>query len=65
MKFTVDSIQEKKIRILFGAVAFLGGVTAILVYFHQRKLGQQRKELIDLEMKVKKLQLKELEAKVK
>jgi cell division protein FtsL len=63
MNFNIDASQERKLRVLFGAVAFLGGVTAILIYFHQKKALRQQQELMDLEMKVKMLELKELQKK--
>lgn len=56
----IDKVQEKNIRLLFGAVAFLGGVTALLLYFQRRKFAGEQKELLNLEKEIKTLELEEL-----
>ena len=55
-----DKVQDTKIRLLFGAVAAMAGVMAILYYRQMTKSNKERKELLDMEHQIKTLQLKKL-----
>ena len=59
----VDRIQEKRIRVLFGLVAFLGGVTSLLLYTQRRKGEKETREILNMEKELKALQLEELKAR--
>ena len=37
----VDKTQSKQISFLFGAVAFIGGVSGLLIYFQKRKFSYE------------------------
>ena len=56
----VDKLQEKKIRVLFACVAFLGGFTSILLYSQRRRNSKEQKGILNMEREVKSLQLEEL-----
>jgi hypothetical protein len=58
----IDLLQERQIRWLFGIVAFIGGITTILVYLQDRHSKKQRTELDELERELKILQLEKLKA---
>lgn len=58
----IDILQERQIRWLFGIVAFIGGITTILVYFQNRHDQNNRKELDEMEREIKSLQLQKLRA---
>ena len=55
-----NKIQDKKIRLLFGTVAALAGVMAILYYRQMTKGEKERKELLDMERQIQPLELKKL-----
>ena len=61
----IDKLQEKKIRVLFGLVAFLGGMTTLLLYAQKRKYNKESKEILDMERELKSLQLEELRLRKK
>lgn len=58
----IDLLQERQIRWLFGIVAFIGGITTILVYLQNRHDQNNRKELDEMEREIKLLQLQKLRA---
>tara|TARA_R100000900_G_scaffold113714_1_gene88732 strand:+ start:358 stop:567 length:210 start_codon:yes stop_codon:yes gene_type:complete len=55
-----DKTQSKQISFLFGAVAFIGGVSGLLIYFQKRKFSKEQAELFALEKEIKLLTLKKL-----
>ena len=55
-----NKVQDRKIRLLFGAVAAMAGVMAILYYRQMTKGNVERTELLDMERQIKTLQLKKL-----
>jgi hypothetical protein len=56
----IDKLQEKKIRVLFGLVAFLGGVTSLLLYTQRKRNSKENKEIMDLEKELRTLQIEDL-----
>jgi cadmium resistance protein CadD (predicted permease) len=56
----IDFLQEKKIRLLFGMVAFIGGVMTILVYMQNRKAKKEQDEILALEKELRTLQIEKL-----
>lgn len=56
----IDFLQEKKIRLLFGLVAFLGGITTIFVYMQNRKAKKEQTEILALEKELRTLQIEKL-----
>jgi cadmium resistance protein CadD (predicted permease) len=56
----IDFLQEKKIRLLFGIVAFIGGVTTILLYMQNRKAKKEQNEILALEKELRTLQIEKL-----
>ena len=56
----VDKTQSKQISFLFGAVAFIGGVSGLLIYFQKRKFSKEQAELFALEKEIKLLTLQKL-----
>ena len=56
----IDFLQEKKIRLLFGLVAFIGGVTTILIYMQNRKNKKEQDEILALEKELRTLQIEKL-----
>ena len=56
----IDFLQEKKIRLLFGIVAFIGGVMTILVYMQNRKAKKEQDEILALEKELRTLQIEKL-----
>lgn len=64
MAIGIDKIQEKQIRFLFGAVAFIGGITAILVWYHKRQLVDAEEDVLKLDRELKTLQVAEMKRKL-
>ena len=60
MKKLIDKVQSKQITFLFGAVAFIGGVSGLLIYFQKRKYGKEHAELLALDKEIKTLTLAKL-----
>lgn len=60
MKNITDKIQSKQITFLFGAVAFIGGVSGLLIYFQKRKFSKEHAELLALDKEIKTLTLEKL-----
>jgi hypothetical protein len=56
----IDFLQERKIRLLFGLVAFIGGVTTIVVYMQNRKSKKEQDEILALERELRTLQIEKL-----
>tara|TARA_R110000803_G_scaffold21216_1_gene53644 strand:- start:8240 stop:8449 length:210 start_codon:yes stop_codon:yes gene_type:complete len=57
----VDKAQSKQINFLFASVAFIGGVSGLLIYFQKRKFSKEQAELFALEKEIKLLTLKKLQ----
>lgn len=64
MAIGIDKIQERQIRFLFGAVAFIGGITAILMWYHKRQLVDDEEDVLKLEKELKTLQVTEMKQKL-
>jgi len=62
MKTIVDKVQTKQITFLFAAVAFIGGVSGLLIYFQKRKFSKEQAELYALEKEIKTLTLEKLKS---
>lgn len=45
---------------MFGAVAFIGGVSGLLIYFQKRKFSKEHAELLALDKEIKTLTLEKL-----
>ena len=60
MKKLTDKIQSKQITFLFGAVAFIGGLSGLLIYFQKRKFSKEHAELLALDKEIKTLTLAKL-----
>ena len=56
----IDKLQEKKIRVLFGLVAFIGGLTSILLFHQRNKNSKENKVVMDMEKELRALQIEEL-----
>lgn len=56
----IDFLQEKKIRLLFGLVAFIGGVSTILLYMQNRNGKKEKSEILALEKELRSLQIEKL-----
>jgi hypothetical protein len=62
--FEIDKIQTKQIRILFVAVAAIGGLTALWLYPARKKSEKQKHELFELDKQIKELELRKLKKEV-
>ena len=60
IKPIIDSVQTKQIRFLFGAVAFIGGISGIMIYFQKRKFSKEHAELLALDKEIKTITLAKL-----
>jgi len=58
--FEIDKIQTNQIRILFVAVAAIGGLTALMLYPSRKKSEKNKHELFQLDKEIKELQLRKL-----
>ena len=62
--FAIDKIQTNQIRILFVAVAAIGGLTALMLYPSRKKSEKQKHELFELDKQIKELELRKLKKEV-
>lgn len=53
----LNLLQERKIKLLFGFVAFIGGLTTLMVYIQNRKTKKEEDEIRKLEKELKILQI--------
>lgn len=53
----MTSQQDKKIRFLFGAVAFVGGVSALITFFFTMKNRKLQREILAIDRELKLHQL--------
>jgi len=60
MASSVDILQEKKIRVLIGALTAIGGLVALFAFLNQRKHNAVERELFALDKQIKLLQLKKM-----
>jgi len=60
MASSVDILQEKKIRVLIGALTAVGGLVALFAFLNQRKHNAVERELFALDKQIKLLQLKKM-----
>ena len=60
MKTIIDKVQTKRINFLFASVAFIGGLSGLLIYFQRRKFSKEQAELYALEKEIKLLTLDKL-----
>jgi hypothetical protein len=60
MASSVDILQEKKIRVLIGALTAVGGLVALFAFLNQRKHNAVERELFALDKQIKMLQLKKM-----
>lgn len=56
----INSNQEKRMNLIFGLVAALSGLAAILIYIDNRRHSKVQEELFTLDKELKELQLQEL-----
>lgn len=56
----INSNQEKRMNLIFGLVAALSGLAAILIYIDNRRHSKVQEELFTLDKELKELQLEEL-----
>lgn len=64
-KVSIDFLQEKKIRMLFGMVAFIGGLTTVLIYIQSRRNKKEKDEILLLEKELRQLQIEKLRSEKK
>lgn len=64
-KVSIDFLQEKKIRMLFGMVAFIGGLTTVLIYIQSRRNKKEKDEILALEKELRQLQIEKLRSEKK
>jgi hypothetical protein len=60
MASSIDILQEKKIRVLIGALTAVGGLVALFAFLNQRKHNAVQRELFALDKQIKLLQLKKM-----
>ena len=53
----VDSKQEKRLNLLFGLIAALSGIAAIMIYIDNRRHSKQQEEILELDRELKALQI--------
>ena len=56
----INSSQERRLNLVFGIVAALSGLAAILIYIDNRRHSKVQEELFTLDKELKELQLQEL-----
>ena len=56
----INSNQEKRMNFIFGLVAALSGLAAILIYIDNRRHTKVQEELNELDKELKLLQLEEI-----
>jgi uncharacterized protein YjfI (DUF2170 family) len=56
----IDGKQEKRLNFLFGLIAALSGIAAIMIYVDNRRHSKVQEEILDLDKELKLLQIKEI-----
>ena len=56
----INSNQERRLNLVFGIVAALSGLAAILIYIDNRRHTKVQEELNELDKELKLLQLEEI-----
>jgi hypothetical protein len=56
----IDARQEGRINLVFGLVAALSGIAAILIYIDNRRHSQIQEEILALDRELKQQQLEKL-----
>ena len=56
----INSSQERRLNLVFGIVAALSGLAAILIYIDNRRHTKVQEELNELDKELKLLQLEEI-----
>ena len=56
----INSNQERRLNLVFGLVAALSGLAAILIYIDNRRHTKVQEELNELDKELKLLQLEEI-----
>ena len=56
----IDGRQERRINLVFGLVAALSGIAAILIYIDNRRHSQIQEEILALDRELKEQQLEKL-----
>jgi len=57
---SIDSKQEKRLNLIFGLVAALSGLAAILIYIDNRRHSKVQAEIHALDKELKNLQIEKL-----
>ena len=58
--FAVNSKQEKSLNLIFGLVAALSGLAAILIYVDNRRHSKVQQEINELDKELKIMQIEKL-----
>jgi uncharacterized protein YjfI (DUF2170 family) len=56
----VNSKQEKRLNLLFGLIAALSGIAAIMIYVDNRRHSKQQEEILELDRELKELQIRKI-----
>ena len=56
----IDNKQEKRLNFLFGLIAALSGIAAIMIYVDNRRHSKVQEEILDLDKELKMLQIREI-----
>lgn len=56
----IDGKQEKRLNFLFGLIAALSGIAAIMIYVDNRRHSKVQEEILDLDKELKLLQIREI-----
>jgi uncharacterized protein YjfI (DUF2170 family) len=56
----IDGKQEKRLNFLFGLIAALSGIAAIMIFVDNRRHSKVQEEILDLDKELKLLQIKEI-----
>ena len=57
---SVNSRQEKRLNLIFGLIAALSGLAAILIYIDNRRHSKVQEEIFALDKELKQLQLSKI-----
>ena len=56
----IDGKQEKRLNFLFGLIAALSGIAAIMIFVDNRRHSKVQEEILDLDKELKLLQIREI-----
>jgi len=56
----VNSKQEKRLNLLFGLIAALSGIAAIMIFIDNRRHSKQQQEILEFDKELKELQIREI-----